>query len=137
MAKDLQFNGIEVRGLGDDIFAVKARPFTDSQLPLTVKKLKELGLEIPCLASGCALKLKENHNQNIVEITQYIVLAQKLGTPYVRVLADLHPEAEARSTTTTSPTCSTCRRHRRGLRRHAARRDERRLRRHEAAQKAA
>ena len=25
MAKDLQFNGIEVRGLGDDIFAVKAR----------------------------------------------------------------------------------------------------------------
>ena len=47
MAKDLQFNGIEVRGLGDDIFAVKARPFTDSQLTLTVKKLKELGLEIP------------------------------------------------------------------------------------------
>lgn len=94
MAKDLQFNGIEVRGLGDDIFAVKARPFTDSQLPLTVKKLKELGLEIPCLASGCGLKLKENHNQNIVEITQYIVLAQKLGTPYIRVLGDLHPEAE-------------------------------------------
>ena len=29
-----------------------------------------------------------------MEITQYIVLAQKLGTPYVRVLADLHPEAE-------------------------------------------
>ena len=61
MAKDLHFDGIEVRGLGDDIFAVKARPFTDSQLPLTVKKLKELGLEIPCLASGCGLKLKENH----------------------------------------------------------------------------
>jgi len=94
MAKDLNFDGIEVRGLGDDIFAVKARPFTDSQLPLTVKKLKELGLTIPCLASGCGLKEKANHNKNIVEITQYIVLAQKLGTPYIRVLGDLHPEAE-------------------------------------------
>ena len=44
MAKDLRFDGIEIRGLGDDIFAVKARPFTDSQLPLTVKKLKEKSL---------------------------------------------------------------------------------------------
>lgn len=92
MAKDLRFDGIEVRGLGEDIFAVKARPFTDSQIPLTVKKLNELGLEIPCLASGCALKFKENHNQNIVEITQYIVLAQKLGTPYIRILGDSDPE---------------------------------------------
>ena len=94
MAKDLHFDGIEVRGLGGDIFAVKAKPFSDSQLPLTVKKLKELGLTIPCLASGCALKDKAQHNQSIVEITQYIVLAQKLGTPYVRVLGDLMPEAQ-------------------------------------------
>ncbi|MEG1427335.1 MAG: sugar phosphate isomerase/epimerase family protein, partial [Oscillospiraceae bacterium] len=92
MAKDIHFDGIEIRGLGEDIFAVKAKPFTDSQLPLTVKKLNELGLVIPCLASGCALKFKENHNKNISEITQYIVLAQKLGTPYIRVLADLEPQ---------------------------------------------
>ena len=49
MAKDLGFHGIEVRGLGDDIFAVNARPFTDAQLPKTVEKLNSLGLEIPCL----------------------------------------------------------------------------------------
>lgn len=91
MAKDIGFDGIEIRGLGNDIFAVKAKPFTDSQLPLTVKKLNELGLSIPCLASGCSLRQKENHNKNITEITQYIVLAQKLGTPYVRVLGDLDP----------------------------------------------
>ena len=47
MAKDIGFDGIEVRGLGNDIFAVKAKPFTESQLPQTVKKLKELGLTIP------------------------------------------------------------------------------------------
>lgn len=94
MAKDIGFDGIEIRGLGDDIFAVKAKPFTDSQLPLTVKKLNELGLSIPCLASGCGLKFKENHNKNISEITQYIVLAQKLGTPYIRVLGDLEPQPQ-------------------------------------------
>ena len=42
MAKDLGFHGIEVRGLGDDIFAVNARPFTDAQLPKTVEKLNSL-----------------------------------------------------------------------------------------------
>jgi fatty-acyl-CoA synthase len=94
MAKDLKFNGIEIRGLGDDIFAVKAKPFTDTQLPLTIKKLKELGIEIPCLASGCTLRNKEKQNENISEITQYIMLASRLGTPYVRVLGELKPKSE-------------------------------------------
>jgi len=92
MASDLNFNGIEIRGLGDDIFAVNAKPFTDSQLPKTINKLHSLNLEISCLASGCALKNKEDYDKNISEITQYIVLAKKLGTPFVRVLGDLEPE---------------------------------------------
>ena len=96
MAKDVGFDGIEIRGLGNDIFAVKAKPFTDAQLPQTVKKLKELGISIPCLASGCHLKDKESRSNNIAEITQYIVLAQKLGTPYVRVLADTAPKADGK-----------------------------------------
>jgi len=32
MAKDLGYHGIEIRGLGDDIFAVKAQPFKESVL---------------------------------------------------------------------------------------------------------
>jgi fatty-acyl-CoA synthase len=64
MAKDLGFDGIEIRGLGSEIFAVKAQPFTQSQLPQTVKKLSELRLEIPCLSSGCCLKFAENAEKN-------------------------------------------------------------------------
>lgn len=94
MAKDLGFDGIEVRGLGEDIFAVNARPFTDARLPSTIEKLRSLGLEVPCLASGCSLKYKKDYDKNISEITQYVVLAKKLGTPYIRVLGDLHPQAE-------------------------------------------
>lgn len=51
MAKDFNFDGIEVRGLGDELFTVKAQPFTDAALPTTINKLNSLGLEIPCLSS--------------------------------------------------------------------------------------
>jgi len=91
MAKDIGFDGIEIRGLGNEIFAVKAQPFTEAQLPQTVKKLSELRLEIPCLSSGCCLKYAENADKNHEEIMNYIMLASKLGTPYIRILADAEP----------------------------------------------
>jgi fatty-acyl-CoA synthase len=92
MAKDLGYDGIEIRGLGNDILAVKAQPFTAANLPQTIKKLAELRLEIPCFSSGCCLKFAANAAQNNREITEYITLAAKLGTPYVRILADLEPQ---------------------------------------------
>ena len=79
MAKDLGFDGIEIRGLGEDIYAVKAKPFTDEQLPQTIEKLKSLNIEIPCFSSGCCIKYKEEREENIKEITQYILLAAKMG----------------------------------------------------------
>lgn len=94
MAKDLGFDGIELRGLGDEIFTVKAPPFTDSELPKTISLLNRLRLEIPCLSSGCCLKYPERAEQNDAEIIAYIELARKLKTPYVRVLADLNPQPE-------------------------------------------
>ncbi|NLO39339.1 MAG: AMP-binding protein [Ruminiclostridium sp.] len=94
MAKDLGFDGIEIRGLGDDIFAVQAQPFTEAQLPHTIAKLASLHIEIPCLSSGCCLKYADKVEENVTEITQYILLAKKLGTPYIRVLADREPAPE-------------------------------------------
>lgn len=94
MAKDIGFDGIEIRGLGKDIFAVAAQPFTEGQLDKTVKKLAELRLEIPCLSSGCCLKFADKADDNHKEIVQYIDLAVKLKTPYIRVLGDLEPYAE-------------------------------------------
>lgn len=92
MAKDFGFDGIEIRGLGDKIFAVQAPPFTEAQLPQTIKKLSELHIEIPCLSSGCCLKFAGNEKENHNEIVQYIILASKLHTPYVRILADDQPK---------------------------------------------
>ena len=94
MAKDLGFDGIEIRGLGNEIFAVKAQPFTEAQLPQTIKKLSELRIEIPCLSSGCCLKFADKAEENHDEIVQYIMLASKLGTPYIRILADREPQPD-------------------------------------------
>lgn len=92
MAKDLGFEGIEIRGLGNEIFAVQAQPFTGNQLQHTIKKLSELRIEIPCLSSGNCLKFTDKAEENQKELEQYIALAAKLRTPYVRVLADLEPQ---------------------------------------------
>jgi len=91
MAKDLGFDGIEIRGLGDDIYAVKAKPFTENQLPKTKEMLKKMNVEISCLSSGCPLKDESREEENILEIIRYADLAQKLGTKYVRILADSAP----------------------------------------------
>lgn len=92
MAKDFGLDGIEIRGLGNDISAFNAGPFTDSKIDSTIKKLAELNLVIPCLSSGCALRFKENEKENLAELEQYVALAKKLSTPYIRVLGDLEPQ---------------------------------------------
>ncbi|MBQ6034338.1 MAG: sugar phosphate isomerase/epimerase, partial [Ruminococcus sp.] len=91
MAKDFKFDGIEIRGLGNEIFSVKAQPFTEAQLPNTIAKLQSLGLEIPCLSSGACLKFKDKYQEAEDEIKAYAQLASKLGASYIRILGDLEP----------------------------------------------
>ncbi|MDD3242567.1 MAG: AMP-binding protein [Eubacteriales bacterium] len=91
MAKDMGFDGIEMRGLGDAIFSVHAKPFRADQLPKTREKLARMHLELPCLSTHCALKYKEESEKTHAEIREYIDLAQRLGTPYIRILADRYP----------------------------------------------
>ena len=89
MAMDLGFDGIEIRGMGDDFAAYKAMPFTEANRPKTMAKLKALNIEIPCLSSGCCLKNREREAETIEELTEYCKLAQQINAPYIRVLADL------------------------------------------------
>lgn len=88
VATDIGFDGIEIRGLGNDIFAYHAKPFTETQLPKTIETLKRLKLSISCFSSGCCLKYADKRQENLDEITEYIKLAQATGTEFVRILAD-------------------------------------------------
>ncbi len=92
MAKDFGFNGIELRGLGDNIFSVHAEPFSPQKIDSTVAHLKKLGLEIPCLSSGCALRFEEKREDTVRELLEYIALAEKLSASYIRILGDLTAE---------------------------------------------
>ena len=93
MASDLGFDGIEVRGLGRDIFdSGRNMPFAVNNLAATVKKLRSLGLEISCLSSGCCLKNPADYETNLALIGEYLVVARALGTKFVRILGDDSPE---------------------------------------------
>ena len=88
MAKDFGFHGIEVRGLGDDIFSAGGSPFSPEKLDDTAKHLRSMHLDISCFSSGRSLKYKEQAELNHEVICKYIALAEKFGTKYIRVLGD-------------------------------------------------
>jgi len=91
-AKDLGFDGIELRGIGNEIYVPKAKPFSEENLNATIERLKKLKLELPCITSSCFLFDKENTDYYLNEGRDYIDLASKLGVKYVRVLGDATPE---------------------------------------------
>ncbi|MCK9479167.1 MAG: AMP-binding protein [Firmicutes bacterium] len=91
MAKDLGYSGIEIRGLGSEIRAVNAKPFTSDEMPKTMSTLKQLGLEIACFCSSCFLGAKTEQSRILAEGFEYIELAARANVKYVRVLGDKEP----------------------------------------------
>lgn len=87
-AKDLGLDGIEIRGLEKEIYAPKAKPFKPENIDNTVATLDKLGLTIPMLTTGAFLFDEDNPQKAIDEARDYIDLAEKLKTPYIRVLGD-------------------------------------------------
>lgn len=87
-AYDFGYNGIEVRGVKNEINASKIKEFSPGQAEKTKAKLAELNLEIPCLTSGCVLGGGECFDEALA----YIDTAERMGTPYVRFLGDKAPE---------------------------------------------
>ena len=90
-ARDLNYDGIEIRGVGNEIYAPKAKPFLAANISKTQENLKKQGLTINCLTSGCLLN-DANTEKNIDEAKDYIDLAATIGVPYVRVLGDTNPQ---------------------------------------------
>jgi len=89
MASDLGFDGIEVRGLGNDLSDGRnGTPFSESNIMSTAKKLSALGLAVSCFSSGACLAYKDRAAENGILIREYINAAAKIGCRFVRVLGD-------------------------------------------------
>lgn len=90
-AKDLGYDGIEIRGISHQLHAPKSFPFTSKNIESTKANLLNLGIEISCLSSACYLFEKDKINKHIEDGKEYIDLASNLGVKYIRVLGDKEP----------------------------------------------
>lgn len=90
-AKDLGYDGIEVRGVKNELHAPRIKEFTENSAQATKAQLSKTGLEIACLTSACYLNKKEIKDQTIKEAREYIDTAADLGVKYIRVLGDTDP----------------------------------------------
>ncbi len=93
MAKDLGFDGIEVRHIKEE---EASSPFAPEKYEQTAKKLAKLKIEIPCLSTGGCVKFDDSWQETKSEILSYIKVAAGVGAKYIRVLGDLAaaPEGE-------------------------------------------
>lgn len=90
-AKDMKYDAIEIRGVGNELFAPNIKAFSDANIESTKNKLKDMKLAISCLTSACYIFDEENFQKYIDEGKAYIDSASKLEVPFVRVLGDKNP----------------------------------------------
>ncbi len=87
-AHDLHYDGIEIRGLGKELYAPRVPIFQPEQWPETEKRLKSLGVAISCLTSACYLFDKKDQAAMLQMGRDYIDAASRIGAPNIRVMGD-------------------------------------------------
>lgn len=91
-AADLGYDGIEIRGIADEIYAPNIYNFTDEKIESAKAHLAKRSLEIPILTSNAYILGNPDFDGCKKEIADYCVLANKLNVPYVRVLIEKTPD---------------------------------------------
>ncbi len=91
MAKDLGYDGIEIRGLEGTFVVTNTRPFRSANRAATLAQLKQVGLQISCFSTGIHLAEQRRRVENVAEVVRYIHLAQQMEAPFVRILAEPTP----------------------------------------------
>lgn len=102
IAADLGYNGIEIRGIADEIYAPKITAFLPSELPKTLQTLRRTNLTFPILTSGAYLSKNDDLLAAEFEVKDYILLASKIGVKYVRVLGEKDPGPQGSPDTETT-----------------------------------
>ena len=91
-AADLGYDGVEIRGIADEMYAPKIYNFTDEKIESAKAHFAKRNLEIPILTSGAAVLGRASFEDTKKEISEYSALAAKLGVKYVRVLMEETPD---------------------------------------------
>ncbi len=93
-ASDFGYQGVEIRGIGEELYAPNIDVFSPNNLDKTIQKLNKSKISIPILTSNSALAEPHRAALDFEHAKEYIDLAQKLGTPYIRVMSTSRPEPE-------------------------------------------
>ncbi|MFZ2537845.1 MAG: sugar phosphate isomerase/epimerase family protein [Oscillospiraceae bacterium] len=92
IAKDLKFDGIEVRGVANELFVPKIKAFNQEHIEKTIAKMKSCELEFSMLTSG--ISIGEDNKTALEDAKSYIDLASKLSAKYIRIMISSHPQPE-------------------------------------------
>ena len=88
MAKDVGFDGVELRGFSDEEGRVtSASPFHNDNVIETLAELSS-NMNVVCLSSGYVLRNRETRAESIRGIRRYIDMASRAGVPFVRIMGD-------------------------------------------------
>jgi sugar phosphate isomerase/epimerase len=87
VASDLGYNGIEFRGVQNEMYTPHIDAFSPAHAQATRRRFEQLSLEIPCLASSCNL----NDDSDVDKAKAYVDTASLVGAQYIRLLGDLNP----------------------------------------------
>ncbi len=85
-AKDMRIDGIEIRGMENEMYAPKIRIFSEQNAAATLKRMESAGMEFAALTSGAALGMPDSRENGMREARDYIDLAARIGVPFVRVM---------------------------------------------------
>lgn len=96
-ASDLGYDGIEIRGIADEIYAPKIDVFSNASIQATREKFEKANISIPILTTGAYICGNPDQDSSEFEVKDYILLAEKLGVKYVRILGEKDPHPELKS----------------------------------------
>lgn len=97
-AREQGIEGIDFRGVGDEIDITRMSAFTDD-LPKTLRQLKEHHLQLPCFNTSITLvsPAPDRWQMMLDECHRYAALAEKTHTPFLRVFGGCLPKGMTRS----------------------------------------
>lgn len=93
-AKDLGFDGVEIRGIGNAVYAPEAKPFLPENLPKTYAYIRSCEIPISLFATSIQLGRPELEQSAMMEAEQYLAIAKALKVKFIRVMITNNPYPE-------------------------------------------
>ena len=87
IANELKFNGIELHNIYNELFADKNGSFSEHNAPLTLRKLYEKKISIPCIDTISNIGEVSEKEKSVDEIKKCLNIASNLHIPFVRLHA--------------------------------------------------